>query len=116
MSWQFNHNLTSLQDLATYECSSEVCIPSKEDFNIEGVMAIMDSDPDSFLYVDFLGSTYLVYHRKDANSGRALTPQVVHVEGKHFKDIVKRKYWAFSEDYFWDIYEYVRAELDGRED
>lgn len=116
MGWQFNHNLTSIQDLATYECSHEIVIPTKGDFNIEGIMSIMDSDPDSFIWLDFLGSTYLVYHRKDSSNGRALTPQVVDVEGKHFKDVVKRKYWAFAEEMFWDVYETLRAEMDGRED
>lgn len=113
MSIVYNEiKLESLTDVVNYKVSHEAQVPSKGDLNTEGILKMMDEDPDSFIYVDMLGSTYTIYHRKD-EEGRVGIPQVVMVEGHHFMHILKRCYWAFAEEYLWDLYDAARYEMDG---
>ncbi len=104
--------LESLTDVVNYQVSFEAQVPSKGDLNVEGIMSMMDEDPDSFIYVDMLGTTYTIYHRK-SEEGRAGVPQVVLIEGHHFMNVLKRVYWAFAEEYLWDLYDAARYEMDG---
>lgn len=104
--------ISSMTDVVNYKVSHEAQVPNQADLNIEGILRMMDEDPDSFIYVELLGSMYTIYHRK-TDEGRTGVPQVVMVEGHHFIHLLKRVYWAFAEEYLWDLYDAARYEMDG---
>ena len=108
MGWDMGTNIKmeSLKDIVNFKPSHEIMIPSVEDYNVAGIEAALDEAPDDFVFIDFLGATYTVFHKMspDGNS-RALMPQVVKVEGKHFTNVIKKMYWPFAEEYFWQEYE-----------
>ena len=101
----------NMKDVVNYEVSKELMLPSNMD-NHDGLLTFMEESPIDFVSVSFLGSTYTVYQKRQ-HSTRVGVPQLVNIEGHHFKNQIAKRFWAFAEEYFWDKYAWSVAEMDG---
>lgn len=101
----------NMKDVVNYEVSKELMIPSNMD-NYDGLLTFMEESPTDFVSVAFLGSTYTVY-QKLQHSTRTGVPQLVQIEGHHFKNLIPKRFWAFAEEYFWDKFAWAVASMDG---
>lgn len=91
-------------DLNRYEVSECLSLPSKMDNVTESILlADMESHPDKYVYVDFLGSTYLM----EIPDSEKDSPILVSVEGAHFMNLLPKKFWYFAEEYFWDKFNWA---------
>lgn len=119
MGWDMRHTpeIKALKDIVNFKPSFEIMVPEVEDFNLAGIEAMMEETPDNFIWMDFLGASYTIFHRKSPDKkARELVPQVVRVEGKHFTNVIKKMYWPFAEELFWEEYEALLWQEDGTVD
>lgn len=105
--------VNTMQEAMTYTISHEAKVPDEADLNLDTVLSYMDTSPESFIYVDFLGSTYTFFAKKLEDGRQA--PQVVAVSGPHFSNIVRKYLWAFAEETLWDLYDEQLFKTDGGE-
>lgn len=86
-------------DLSQYQMCESLLPPSMLSTQDElGLLTDMEANPDKYVYVDLLGSTYLLelqLHPSD-------DPVLIQLEGAHFMNLIPKRYWYFAEQYMWD--------------
>lgn len=91
-------------DLNQYEVSEALQIPKPLSSEEEKVLLMdMESNPDKYLYVDFLGSTYMMEIPDDPRE----TPTLILLEGAHFTNLLPKRYWFHAEEFFWDKFQWA---------